>query len=126
MYNAAVIDTDSGCLELMARLLNGNCYIASVTCFSLMSDYLSELKKGNIQVVFIRVGSPGLQGLSLTKVTQTVSPATRVVFMSCAESYAVMAFEEKACGYLVLPAEQKGVDEVIENIKRRDSWKWGD
>ncbi|MFZ5642894.1 MAG: response regulator [Bacillota bacterium] len=126
MYNVAVIDNDSDCLKAMASLLEGNCYMLSVNCFSRSSDYLGELKKGNIHIAFIRVGSPGLHGLSLTKVTQKVSPATRVVLMSCAESYAVMAFEEKACGYLVLPAEQKDLDEVIANIRRRDSWKWGD
>ncbi|MCL5058023.1 MAG: hypothetical protein M1130_08515 [Actinobacteria bacterium] len=121
MYNTAVIDTDIGCLKSMASLLEGNCHIISVTCFSRSSDYLSELKKGNIHIAFIRVGSPELQGLSLAKVTQTVSPSTRFVFMSSAESYAVMAFEERACGYLLLPAEQKDLDGVIENIRKRDS-----
>lgn len=126
MYNAAVVDTDSSCLRIMARLLEENCYITSVNCFSRWQDYLSELAKKNIHIAFIRVGSMGLYGQPLAKKTLMISPATRIVFMSSAGSYAVMAFEEKACGYLVLPAEQRDLNGVIDNIRRRDEWKRGD
>lgn len=123
MYNTAVIDTDGGCLKQVASLLKENRYIISVACFHQWADYLGELKKGNIHITFIRVDSPGLQGLSLAKVTQRISPATRIVFISSVKSYAVMAFEERASGYLVLPAKQKDLDKVVENIRRRHNWR---
>jgi len=126
MYNVAVIETNRGCLKYLSRILKENCYINSVTCFYRGEDYLSELKKGTMHIAFIRVDSPGLQGFSLAKATQMVSPATRIVFMSSVKSYAVMAFEERASGYLVLPVTQKDVDEVVLNIRRRDHWRWGD
>jgi len=125
MYNAAVIDNDNGCLEYMSRLLEQNGHITSVTCFQQWASYLEELKNRNIHIAFIRVDSPGLQGFSLAKVTQKVSPVTRIVFISSAESYAVIAFEERASGYLVLPVRQKRLDEVIENIRKRDLWRRG-
>lgn len=126
MYHAAVIDTDSDFLKYMSGLLENNCYIISVSCFNQWSDYLSELKKGSIDLALIRVDSPGLQGLSLARVTQRLSPATRIVFISSAASYAVMAFEERARGYLVLPIKQQDLDEVVDNIRRRDNQRWGD
>lgn len=126
MYLAAVIDTDSDFLKYMSGLLENNCYIISVSCFNQWSDYLSELKKGNINLALIRVDSPGLQGLSLARVTQGASPATRIVFISSAASYAIMAFEERARGYLVLPVKQQDLDEVVDNIRRRDNRGWGD
>jgi two-component SAPR family response regulator len=58
--------------------------------------------------------------------TQRVSPATRIVFISSVKSYAVMAFEERANSYLVLPVTQKDVDEAVLNIRRRDYWRRGD
>jgi two-component SAPR family response regulator len=126
MYNTAVIDTDSICLRHISGLLKENRDINSVTCFQLWSDYLGELKKGNIHIAFIRVDSPGVQGLSLARVTQGVSPATRIVFISSVKSYAVMAFEERASGYLVLPVTQQDLDEVVVNIKKSDQWRRGD
>lgn len=126
MYNTTVIDTDSHCLKHMSRLLKENCYINSVTCVHQWEDYLGELKKTNLHIAFIRVDSPGLSGLSLVKVTQEISPGTRIVFVSSVKSYAVLAFEEKASGYLVLPITQKDLDEVVVNIRRRDQLRRGD
>lgn len=85
---------------------------------------MSEIEKGGIDIAFIRVGNPGLHGLSLAKETLAASPATKVVFMSDTERYAVIAFEEGACGYLLLPAEQNDLDEVMDNIRKRESWKF--
>lgn len=125
MYNVALIDNDSECLEYMSRLLEENGHITSVTCFRQRTGYLEELQKGIIHIAFIRVDSPGLQGFSLAKVTQKISPATRIVLISSAESYAVIAFEERASGYLVLPVKQKRLDAVVENIRKRDHWRRG-
>ncbi len=125
MYNVAVIDRDLDCLKNMLQLVQKNVHITSVTCFQQPGSYLKEIKKGNSDIAFIRVDSPGLQGLSLAKVTQRVSPATRIVFISSVKSYAVMAFEERASGYLVLSVTQKDVDEVVANIRRRDYWGRG-
>ncbi|WP_418791917.1 LytR/AlgR family response regulator transcription factor [Phosphitispora sp. TUW77] len=126
MYNAAVIDTDPYTLETMARLLENNSYISRVACFSRLPDFFSELEKGWIHIAFIRVGGPELQGLSLAMKIIKVSPATRVVFMAGIAGYAIMAFEEGARGYLLLPADQRRLDEVIENIRRRDHRERGD
>jgi len=126
LYNTVVIDTDNGCLNHISRLLKENGLINSVTCFHQWSEYLGELEKGNIHIVFIRVDSPGLQGLSLAMETKGISPVTRIVFISSVKSYAVIAFEEQASGYLVLPVTQQALDEVVANIRRRDLWRWGD
>ncbi len=126
MYNAMVMVTDRNCLKCLSRLLKENRYINSVTSFYRSEDYLCELKKGKMHIAFIRVDSPGLEGLSLAKATLKISPATRVVFISGVKSYAIMAFEERASGYLVLPVTQKDVDVVVANIRRRDYWRLGD
>ncbi|MBU7006028.1 LytR/AlgR family response regulator transcription factor [Phosphitispora fastidiosa] len=125
MYNAAVIDTDPATLEAMAGLLGNNPHVDRISCFSRMPDFFSELEKGWVQIAFIRVGGPGLQGLSLAKEIIKISPATRVVFMAGIAGYALMAFDEGARGYLLLPADQKRLDEVIENIRKRDNRKRG-
>lgn len=125
MYNVALIDNDIKCLEYMSRLLEGNEHITSLTCFQQRDGYLEELQKGNIHIAFIRLGSPGLHGFSLAKATRKVSPVTRIVFLASADSHAVIAFEERASGYLVLPVKQKRLDEVVENIMKRDLWRRG-
>ena len=125
MYNTAVIDNDPATIKAMVGLLENNPHIARVACFSRLPDFYREMEKGRVQIAFIRVGSPGLQGLSLAKEIMKVSPATRVVFMAGIAGYAIMAFDEGARGYLLLPANQKRLDEVIENIRKRDNRKRG-
>lgn len=123
MFNTAVIDPDSGALEAMVGLLKKNTNIASVVCFSKYADYMREIENGSIDIAFIRAGSYGFHGLSLAKETLLASPATRVVFVSDTEKYAVIAFEEGASGYLLLPVEQRDLNELMENIRRRDNWR---
>jgi len=124
MFKAAVVDPDPGSLQATAGLLANNGHIASVACFSGYDGFMSELRKGGVHIAFIRVGVPGLPGLSVARETLAVSPATMVVFMSDTESYAVTAFEEGASGYLLLPAEQKDFDGVVENIRKRGNRKF--
>ncbi|MCL6612793.1 MAG: hypothetical protein K6T66_14760 [Peptococcaceae bacterium] len=119
MFNAAVVDPDTGSLEATAGLLARNPHVSSVACFRGYSDFFKEIEKGGIHLAFIRVGSPGFHGLSVARETFAVSPATMVVFMSDTGNYAVAAFEEGACGYLILPAEQKDLDELVDNLKKR-------
>jgi len=119
MFNTAVVDPDAGSLKAAAGLLAKNPHVDSVACFSGYTGFMSEIERGGVHIAFIRVGRPGFHGLSIARETLSVSPATRVVFMSDTESYAVMAFEEGASGYLLLPAVQKDLDEVMDNIRKR-------
>ncbi len=120
MYNVAIIDPDFNSLTTILRLLERNPFITSITCFNNMNDYLSELKKTDTHVAFIRIGSPELQGLYLARKTLHISPDTKVVFMSDIEGYAVMAFDGGAWGYLLLPAAQEDMDAIIDNILQRE------
>lgn len=119
MFNAAVVDPDPGSLKATAGLLARNPHIASVACFDGYTGFMSEIEKGGVHVAFIRVGFSGFHGLSIAKEALVASPATRIVFMSDTGNYAVMAFDEGASGYLLLPAKQKNLDEVMDNIRKR-------
>lgn len=126
MYTAAVIDNDLNCLVNILGLLRSNLHIISADHFSCSSDYLNELAKRQINIAFIRLGNPELQGLSLARKTKEISPSTRVVFMSSSQSYSIMAFEEGAWGYLLLPARKESLEAVIENIRCREIGERGD
>lgn len=119
MFKVAVVDPDPGSLQATAGLLARNGHVVSVACFSGYGSFLNEIRKGEVHVAFIRVGRPELPGLTAARMILAVSPATMVVLMSDSESYAVAAFEEGASGYLLLPAGQKDLDGVMENIRKR-------
>ena len=125
MFKAIVFDHDWDSLQITLELMKNNRYLTSVIGFSTPQALFNELEKGNIDIAFIRVGKPGISGLSLVRKIQQRLPAVRLVFMADTRNYAVMAFEEGACGYLILPIRTEYLTEVIENILQRRRWKGG-
>lgn len=65
-------------------------------------------------VAFLDIQMPGLSGL---EVAQGIEGATRVVFVTAYDEYAVQAFEQAALDYLLKPLKTERLARTIERIK---------
>ena len=61
----------------------------------------------NISIVFSDIEMPGLSGLEFAVALKTVSPDTRVVFVTGFSQYAVEAFRMRAHGYIMKPLKKE-------------------
>lgn len=66
-------------------------------------------------LAFLDIQMPGLGGL---EVAQGIEGATRVVFVTAYDEYAVQAFENEALDYLLKPVSDERLARTVERLKR--------
>ncbi len=66
-------------------------------------------------LAFLDIQMPGLTGL---EVAQGIEGATRVVFMTAYDEYAVQAFEQEALDYVLKPVKAERLQRTIERVQR--------
>lgn len=84
-------------------------------------DALKYLKDNEIDVVFLDINMPDLDGVSLGKIISKINSNIKIIFTTAYRQYAVDAFEMKAFDYILKPFDEKRVKEVlnllIKNLK---------
>ena len=66
-------------------------------------------------LAFLDIQMPGLTGL---EVAQGIAGATRVVFVTAYDEYAVQAFEQEALDYVLKPVKAERLQRTVERIQR--------
>jgi DNA-binding LytR/AlgR family response regulator len=66
-------------------------------------------------VAFLDIQMPGLSGL---EVAQGIEGATRVVFVTAYDEFAITAFEAEALDYVLKPVKQERLARTVERLKR--------
>ena len=90
---------------------------AQVLSFLRAADALKAISESGLKpdVVFSDIQMPGISGLELAVRLKTLSPSTKIVFVTGYEQYALDAFRVHAHGYLLKPLD---VDQVLEELER--------
>lgn len=85
-------------------------------------DALKYLKDNIIDVVFLDINMPELDGMSLGKIISKINDKIKIVFITAYREFAADAFEIKAFDYILKPYSEERIKEVLENItKEKDS-----
>jgi DNA-binding LytR/AlgR family response regulator len=66
-------------------------------------------------VAFLDIQMPGLTGL---EVAQGIEGATRVVFVTAFDAYAVEAFEQEALDYVLKPVKAERLQRTVERVRK--------
>ena len=68
-------------------------------------------------VIFVRIDDPSIPGLELTRRATTVYSNIQLVWMAANEEYALEAFPRGVDAYLLLPATEEKLAEVMDSLK---------
>lgn len=79
-------------------------------------DALKYLNDNKVEVVFLDINMPNLDGMSLGKIISKMDDNIKIIFTTAYKQYAVDAFEIKAFDYILKPFADKRVNEVLENL----------
>ncbi|MBR3646174.1 MAG: response regulator [Lachnospiraceae bacterium] len=100
---------------------------ADVSTFNRAANALKEIENGQIpDVVFCDIEMPGMTGLEFAIKLKSISPKTRVIFVTGYEKYAVEAFKTKAQGYLLKPLTVEAVAEELSFIPEKIDYSYKD
>ncbi len=70
-------------------------------------------------VAFLDIRMPGLTGLDVAAAAAEASPATRIVFVTAYDQYAIQAFERGAVDYLLKPIVRERLTATIKRLQER-------
>ena len=112
------IDDEPKMLGLLHQAIREAAPEARIEDFSLGTQALKAIEEQNLRpdIVFSDIQMPGIDGLALAVKLKTLSPDTKLVFVTGFGEFALDAFRVHASGYVMKPVEAERIREEIEHI----------
>ena len=83
------------------------------------TQVMTELGRGEVDVVFLDVRMPGLDGLDVARRLQNLQRPPLIVFVTAFEQHAIDAFELDAVDYLLKPFEAHRFAKMLQRLQSR-------
>ncbi len=119
MLRVILVDDEEPVLNLMERLLETNENIEIAGKFTLPEEAISRNQTEQVDVVFLDIQMPGMNGLEVAEYLMEATPEIDIVFVTAYNEYAIEAFELSAIDYLLKPPTDERLNKTIERLLRR-------
>lgn len=121
MLHILAVDDELPALEELAYLLRQDPRVGQVRTASDGQQALLALDRAlaaghGVDAVFLDIGMPGLDGLSLARLLSRFAEPPRVVFVTAHEDHAVEAFALRAADYVLKPVAFERLAEAVRRI----------
>ncbi|WP_141310235.1 LytR/AlgR family response regulator transcription factor [Streptomyces spinoverrucosus] len=122
MLRALAVDDERPSLEELVYLLNADPRIGSAEGAGDATEALRRITRAlesgpdgpeAIDVVFLDINMPGLDGLDLARLLTGFAQPPLVVFVTAHEDFAVQAFDLKAVDYVLKPVRKERLAEAV-------------
>jgi DNA-binding LytR/AlgR family response regulator len=80
------------------------------------SQALRHIEAGQVDVIFLDIRMPGLDGLELARVLRRFSSPPAVVFVTAYDVHALEAFDLRATDYLLKPVVPQRLGEALQRV----------
>ena len=80
-------------------------------------DALKENKTQKVDLAFLDIDMPGINGIELAKHLKKINPLVNVIFVTAYDSYALDAYKIHASGYLSKPVKAEKIKEELEALR---------
>ena len=115
---AILIDDESLALDFLESQINK---VSDITIVHKFVEFkLSRDAKllEEIDIVFLDVEMPGMNGIQLAERLLEIKPTLIIVFVTAFHDYAVQAFDLDSLDYLVKPVQLNRLEKTIDRIKK--------
>ena len=79
-------------------------------------DALKDHRSSVIDIAFLDIEMPGLNGIQLAKKLKSINPKIRVIFVTAYNSYALEAYRVHASGYITKPVNENKIKVEIDEL----------
>lgn len=117
--NLIYVESDAKMVEKFKRIAAEISGIEKTSCFSRSSDALEYIRKNQVDLAFMGMEMPDMDGISLAKQILEMNKDLHIVFISAHPAYALQAFEVAADGYLLQSYGKEALECQIRQIKRK-------
>ena len=115
--NIVIVDDEPTALNHMEAVLGNVAPDAKVTRADCAEAALRACRETKIDVAFLDIVMPGMDGLALAKALKEIRERTNIVFVTNHHQYAIEALRLFVSGYILKPAPEDEVREVLKNLR---------
>lgn len=116
-FKAIIIDDEQHCIDTLSWQLNKYCpEIELVDSFSSSTQGLEYLNTTTVDVVFLDIEMPELNGFDLLKAVGSIN--FQVIFTTAYDEFALKAFRASAVDYLLKPIDKTDLQAAISKLAK--------
>ncbi len=113
-----ILDDEQHCVESLTLDVKKYCPdLKIIQSFTSVKDALKQLKKVEIDLLFLDIEMPWMNGFELLDLLQPFD--FEVIFITAYDSYAVKAFRASAIDYLMKPVDHDDLVEAVNKVKSK-------
>lgn len=116
MINCIIVEDEIPAREELKFFLEIDKKINLINEFDNPIDVLNFLEKNPVDVIFMDINIPDMNGLNLSKVITKIYPQIKIVFITAYKDYAVDAFEIKAFDYILKPFSENRIKNLLKSL----------
>ena len=90
---------------------------ATILSFSNSSKYIKECQDEKIDIAFLDIEMPGMNGISLAKELKRINPLVNIIFVTAYNDYALEAYKIHASGYLSKPVTAEKIKKELDALR---------
>ena len=90
---------------------------STILTYSNPSNFLKENKEEKIDIAFLDIEMPGMNGISLAKELKKINPLVNIVFVTAYNDYAFEAYKIHASGYLSKPVTAEKIKKELDALR---------
>lgn len=115
---AIIIDDESFCADYLENLCMEVKGLQIVGKFSNAMDAKEFLIRNQVELAFLDIDMPGLDGISAAVEYRKINPNLGIIFVTGYEQYAMAAFRADAVSYLLKPCDSLELAHAVEKASR--------
>lgn len=116
----AAVDDEKHVLDRFQRMVSEVTELDLCGLFETGEQLLAYLRESPLDVVFLDIEMPGVDGLQLAEQIQNLNENIEIIFVTAFNQYAVDAFELQAMDYILKPLKEERLDKTIKRLLKSD------
>lgn len=112
-----IVDDEPDALENLEKKLKRFNEFESIAAFTNVYLAISYAEENNVDIAFLDIEMPVMNGIMLAKRLRDINNATNIVFTTGYSEYALEAFEVLASDYLLKPINEEAIRRAITNLR---------
>lgn len=119
MLRTIIVDDEKKAITRLERLIQQEGTLSLAGSFTLPRDAMDFIADQDVDIVFLDIEMPDMNGLELSESLFEKKPDIDVVFVTAYDKYALRAFQAHGIGYLLKPVSLEDVKKQIAAILKR-------